>query len=83
MTETMYTLQEAAELLRMPYRSLRDAVYSGRWPHRKISQRRRFMTEEDIRAVMEMTLQPPVPPRSPSADRQTRKRVLALLNTGS
>lgn len=77
--ERVYTLQEAAERLHMPYRSLRDAVFADRWPHRKISQRRRLMTEEDIRAVLAMSLQEAKPPMPASEMRSIRSSVKARL----
>lgn len=65
MAERVYTLQEAAERLHMPYRTLRDAVYQGRFPHRMISQRRRLMTEADIAAVLALTAKTPAPATTP------------------
>lgn len=64
--DEIFTLQEAAERLHMPYRALRDAVYADRWPHRKISPRRRLMTAADIQAVLELTRvqERPAPPAS-------------------
>lgn len=77
--ERVYTLQEAAERLHMPYRTLRDAIYAGRWPHRKISERRRLMTEEDIQDVLAMSRQEPKPTVSPHTARQTKANVLSRL----
>lgn len=73
-SERVYTLQEAAERLHMPYRSLRDAVYDDRWPHRYISPRRRLMTEGDIAAVLEMTSRQPAPTASPHPFEERRAR---------
>lgn len=80
--ERVYTLHEAAERLHMPYRSLRDAVFADRWPHRKISQRRRLMTESDIAAVLLLTAATPRVDAnpSPSEDRSVKRSVLSLLN---
>lgn len=80
MDEAIYTLQEAAERLHMPYRSLRDAVYAGRWPHRHISQRRRLMTASDIEAVLELTHRPAAPPPLESDVRKTRANIKRLLH---
>ncbi|MFT4258054.1 helix-turn-helix domain-containing protein [Microbacterium sp.] len=81
MNEEIYTLEEAAVRLHMPYRTLRDAVYAGRWPHRKISQRRRLMTEADIQAVLELTREDARPAPSISDTRQSRANVLSLLKS--
>lgn len=84
MDEKIYTLQEAAERLHMPYRTLRDAVFDGRWPHRYISPRRRLMTESDIAAVLELTAQQPAPTANPSPfeERSRRANVRALMGVG-
>lgn len=81
MGEVIYTLQEAAERLHMPYRTLRDAVYAGRWPHRYISPRRRLMTESDIEAVLTLTSRQPKPTANPSPleDRVRRANIKRLL----
>ena len=78
-SERVYTLHEAAERLHMPYRTLRDAVYAGRWPHRFISQRRRLMTEMDIQEVLEIARMDarPIPTRAEVSS--TRSSVRALL----
>lgn len=77
----VHTLQEAAELLRLPYRTLRDHVFAERWPHRRISQRRRLMTDEDIAAVLAMTTATPRPTADPSpmSARSMRANVRDLL----
>ncbi|MDQ0645651.1 hypothetical protein [Microbacterium murale] len=82
MTEAVHTLEEAAEILRVPYRTLRDGVYAGRWPHRKISERKRLMTDEDIQAVLDLTATQPSPTANPSefAARTTKANVLALMD---
>lgn len=79
--ERVYTLHEAAERLHMPYRSLRDAVFQDRWPHRKISQRRRLMTASDIDAVLALTARRPTltEPPSPVDERSARDRIKAYL----
>lgn len=81
MSEAVYTLQEAAERLHLPYRTLRDAVFQERWPHRRISQRRRLMTESDISAVLEMTEAKPSPTAAPSitTERAVRSNIKRLL----
>jgi hypothetical protein len=58
-TDRVYTLAEAAILMRTPYRVARDAVFSGRWPHVKVSPRKRFMTGADIRAALDLMRQAP------------------------
>lgn len=81
MDEAIYTLQEAAERLHMPYRTLRDAVYAGRWPHRYISPRRRLMTASDIEAVLELTARKAKPAAEAQSDlRQQRARIKALIH---
>lgn len=79
---SVHTLQEAAEILRMPYRTLRDHVFAGRWPHRFVSQRRRLMTDEDIAAVLEMTSAAPSPTANPSPTtaRARKAKIHDLLN---
>lgn len=83
MSETIFTLHEVAERLHMPYRSLRDAVYAGRWPHRKISQRKRLMTEADIQAVLALTAEQPAPTALPGPveERRTKANVLQYLRS--
>lgn len=78
----VHTLQEAAEILRMPYRTLRDHVFAGRWPHRYVSPRRRMMTDEDIEATLLLLTRSPEPTANPtvSDERARRKNVLELLN---
>ena len=78
--DRVYTLQQAAERLQMPYRSLRDAVFQGKWPHRYISQRRRLMTESDIAAVLALTAKAPTPAPAPSAARAMKASVRAALS---
>lgn len=80
MTEPVHTLQEAANLLRMPYRTLRDAVYQGRWPHIRVSQRRRLMTDSDIEEVLRLQRQAPWEPLSTGTERQMRANVRNLLS---
>lgn len=48
----LYTLQEVADLLRLPYAHVRDRVYSGAWPHMKFSARNRRMSQEQIDSVV-------------------------------
>lgn len=81
MEERIYTLQEAAERLHMPYRTLRDGVHAGKWPHRYISPRRRLMTEGDIADVLEMTARPAISQVAPSEDevREQRAKIRAFL----
>ncbi|WP_217182702.1 helix-turn-helix domain-containing protein [Streptomyces sp. AC495_CC817] len=78
--ERVYTLREAAERLHMPYRTLSAAIYSGRWPHRKISQRRRLMTESDIQAVLEEARVTPAAPAPASDTRSIRANVKGLIS---
>lgn len=52
--DSVYTIAEAAALMRLPYRVVRDAVYAGRWPHIYISPRRRVMTGADIQASLDL-----------------------------
>lgn len=74
----VYTIAEAAEHMRLPYRVVRDAVFADRWPHIKVSQRRRLMTGEDIQASLDLMRQGPS--LTQAADEAARKRrVQALL----
>lgn len=80
--EGVFTLQEVAERLHMPYRTLRDAVFADRWPHRKISTRRRLMTESDVQAVLQMTAATVREPEMVSevSHRQRKSNLKALIN---
>ena len=56
----IFTLQEVADLLKVPYDVVRKNVYAGRWPHIKVSPRNRRMSRADIDRVMEMLHHEPV-----------------------
>lgn len=78
MSEEMFTLQEVADKLKLPYEQVRDKVYAGAWPHVKFSARNRRMTQAQIDEVVEMSQHEPV--RSTRSDARTRrKEVRALL----
>lgn len=77
--ETIYTLQEVAALLHMPYRTVRDAVFQGRWPHVRVSERRRLMTTDDVQATMALLRQRAKAPVTVVDARTQKKRVLEML----
>lgn len=79
LTRDVYTLQEAAEHLRVPYRTVRDAVFAGRWPHVKLSPRKRVMTRDDLTAVLQMSHRA-VNAEATSATKARKARVLDLLD---
>jgi hypothetical protein len=75
---SVYTIAEAAERMRLPYRVVRDAVFAGRWPHVKVSERRRLMTGADISASLELMHQ--APSATEKVDQKERKaRIKRLL----
>ncbi len=75
-------LHEVASRLGIPYRVVRDNVYSDRWQHRRVSERKRYMTEQDVEAaVADMTVY-----RGGAHEaliRNRRANVAALLNSVS
>lgn len=76
----IYTLQEVAERLRMPYRRVRDAVFAGDWPCLKVSPRKRLMTEADVEAAIAIMHKEPVEPTPEMDMRAIRESVLARIN---
>lgn len=78
--DRVYTIAEAAILMRVPYRVVRDAVFAGRWPHVEISPRKRVMTGEDIQAALAlMRRTPSAAAESPVGDRGRKARIRHLL----
>jgi hypothetical protein len=75
----VYTLQEVADRLRSPYSVVRDAVFAGRWPHVKISPRKRVMTQANLEATLALLHQAPTPESSKHSAREARARVAGLL----
>ncbi|WP_111467052.1 hypothetical protein [Microbacterium suaedae] len=67
----LLTLRQVAEVLQVPYEIVRTNVYSGKWPHVKISQRNRRMTDEQVDEVIEMASHTPAP--STRADARKRR----------
>lgn len=81
MTEAVHTIEEAARLLRVPYRTARDAVFQERWPHVKVSARKRLMTDSDIAATLNLLRQPAkAPEESKGSSRASKRKVLSLLD---
>lgn len=78
--EPVYTLQEAAEMLRLPYRAVRDAVFQERWPCINVSPRKRLMSASDVAAAVALMRQPAKPPTRESSARSARRSVLDHLN---
>lgn len=79
MTCTVYTLQEAASILRVPYRTLRDAVFQGRWPHIVVSPRKRLMTAHDINETLELLRKGASSPVEAIDVKMQKKQVRAFL----
>ena len=75
----VFTLQEVADRLRIPYRTVRDAVFSGRWPHLMMSPRKRMMTTEDVDAVIALLHQDAAEPASMMEARAAKQNVRNLL----
>lgn len=80
MERRVFTLQEVAEQLRLPYELVRDKVYSGAWPHVKFSEWNRRMTQEQVDSVIAMSEHKPTPATTSDAHRR-RARVQALLSS--
>ncbi len=80
--EPMYELRGVADRLRLPYRIVRDNVFGGKWPHRKVSQRKRYMTDEDMREAVRLMHQGPDPAVKVEQKSQ-RDNVLRLLQSVS
>lgn len=76
----VHTLQEAAAILRLPYRTVRDAVFGGRWPHVVVSPRKRFMTDADIEATLAILHREPADDATPIETRVQKRRVLQMLD---
>jgi len=76
---SVYTIAEAAILMRVPYRVVRDAVFADRWPHVRISPRKRLMTGEDIQAALALMRHTPGAEDPPSDDRSRKDRIRHLL----
>ncbi|MFF2387822.1 hypothetical protein [Agromyces sp. NPDC058104] len=73
----LFTLAQVAEILQLDYELVRKAVYGGKWPHSKISERNRRMSQDDIDRVIEMTHhEPAVSTRSEALRRSQRARDL-------
>ncbi|KAB1658980.1 helix-turn-helix domain-containing protein [Pseudoclavibacter sp. CFCC 11306] len=64
----VYTLDEVAEILRVPRDLVRKRIYSGAWPHTKVSERNRVITHDDLEAIFELLHETPV------ADSGARRR---------
>lgn len=79
MTATLHTLQEAADLLRVGHRTVRDNVYQGRWPHVALSPRKRFMTDDDIEATLELLHKEAQAVASTISDARTQKKIVLSL----
>lgn len=79
-SKELYTLREVADKFKIDYDIVREAVYSGRWPHQKFSARNRRMTQADVDRVLEMTRHEPVA-STPSDAHQRRKAVRALVRS--
>jgi hypothetical protein len=73
----MFTLREVAEKLQLPYEVVRDAVYAGRWPHTKFTERNRRMSQADIDSVIESLHHEPA--ESSRADARRRSKDVAAL----
>lgn len=79
MDNSVHTLQEAAEILRLPYRTVRDAVFAGRWPHVMVSPRKRLMTDADIGATLVLLRQVAIASTPLIDARAQKERVRNLL----
>ena len=75
MAEELLDLHSVAERLSVPYEVVRRNVYGGKWPHKKISERRRFMSEEDIERVLAMTHQEPQTASRSAAHRRNKSAI--------
>lgn len=55
----VYTIDEVAQILRVPRDLVRKRIYSGAWPHTKISERNRVITHDDLEAIFELLHETP------------------------